>query len=58
MLMDYIENFATENNISYELYDSAKYAVQNRTFEKITELDLNLFEKYKEENLNKNINYI
>ena len=25
--------------------------------EKITELDLNLFEKYKEENLNKNINY-
>ena len=57
MLMDYIENFTKENNIFYELYDSAKYAVQNRTCEKTTELDVNLFDKYKQDNLQKNIQY-
>ena len=34
MLMDTIEHYAQNNAMSYELYDSAKYAVQNRTFEK------------------------
>lgn len=57
MLMDYIENFANKNNISYDLYDSAKYAVQNRTCEKFTDFDIELFEKYKKENENKNIKY-
>ena len=57
MLMDYIEEFCNQNNINYDLYDSAKYAIQNRTFEKITELDIDLFDKYKKANLNKNINY-
>lgn len=57
MLMDTIEFFAQNNEISYELYDSAKYAIQNRTFKKITELDLDLFDKYKQDNLQKNIQY-
>lgn len=57
MLMDTIEHFAQKNGMSYELYDSAKYAVQNRTFEKITELDLDLFDKHKQDNLQKNIQY-
>ncbi len=58
MLMDYIENFANKNNVSFDLYDSAKYAIQNRTFEKDNEFDIQLFEKYKSENVNKNIQYI
>ena len=37
--MDYIENFANKNNIHYELYDSAKYAVQNRIEEKLKQFD-------------------
>ena len=57
MLMDTIEHYAQNNAMSYELYDSAKYAVQNRTFEKNTELDVNLFDKYKQDNLQKNIQY-
>ena len=39
ILMDYIENFANKNNIHYELYDSAKYAVQNRIEEKLKQFD-------------------
>lgn len=58
MLMDYIENFANNNDISFDLYDSAKYAAQNRNFEKNFNFDLKLFEKCKEENKDKNIKYI
>ena len=36
-LMDYIENFAASNNISYTLYDSALYADKNRKYEKTTD---------------------
>ena len=61
MLMDYIENFCNQNNINYDLYDSAKYAVQNRTFEKTTDFELeqlkNKIENFKKENLEKNIKY-
>ena len=61
MLMDYIENFCNQNNINYDLYDSAKYAVQNRTFENTTNFEpeqlQNHIERYKEENLEKNIKY-
>lgn len=39
ILMDYIENFANKNNINYELYDSAKYAVKNRNQEKLKQFD-------------------
>lgn len=58
MLMDAIENYAQKNGMTYDLYDSAKYAIQNRSFEKINELDLTLFEKYKSENINQNIKYL
>ncbi|MBQ8887220.1 MAG: radical SAM protein [Candidatus Gastranaerophilales bacterium] len=57
MLMDYIETVAKENDISYELYDSAKYAVQNRTLEKITNFDIDLFQTSKQKNIQKNIRY-
>ena len=59
--MDYIENFCNQNNINYDLYDSAKYAVQNRTFEKTTDFELeqlkNKIENFKKENFEKNIKY-
>ena len=61
MLMDYIENFCNQNNINYDLYDSAKYAVQNRTFEKTTNFELeqlkNKIKNFKKENFEKNIKY-
>ena len=57
MLMDYIENFAKENDMDFDLYDSAKYAAQNRCFEKTTSFDKDLFEKYKRENLSINVKY-
>ncbi len=57
MLMDYIENFANNNGIFFDLYDSAKYAVQNRTFEKSNDFNIDLFEKYKKENESKNVKY-
>ena len=57
MLMDYIENYCNSNSICFDLYDSAKYAAQNRNFEKTTNLDIEQFKKYKEENLNRNIKY-
>ena len=37
--MDYIENFANKHDLNYELYDSAKYAIQNRTLEKLNQFD-------------------
>ena len=57
--MDYIENFAKENQISFELYDSAKYAEQNRHIEKTLKENLNseYIEKIREINKDKNINY-
>lgn len=57
ILMDYIEHFAGENNINYELYDSAKYAVQNRKFEKTTDFSKEIFDKLKKENIDNNIKY-
>ena len=59
MLMDYMENFAKENQISYELYDSAKYAEQNRHIEKTLKDHLNseYIEKIRKLNQDKNINY-
>ena len=45
ILMDYIENFANKNNINYELYDSAKYANQNRTFDKLKQFDNNFIKE-------------
>lgn len=59
LLMDYIENFAKQNGIDYDLYDSAKYAIQNRNIDKFTNFD-NLsadVEKYQKENKDKNIQY-
>ena len=55
--MDYIENFTKENDMDFDLYDSAKYAAQNRSFEKTTSFDKDLFEKYKRENLSINVKY-
>lgn len=59
MLMDYIENFAQKNNIDYDLYDSAKYAIRERKIEKFTRFDdiENEFKKLKRENEEKNILY-
>ncbi len=61
LFMDYIEHFAKENGISYDLYDSALYADRSRNFEKTTDFEIeNLkakIEKYKSENLNQNIKY-
>ena len=57
MLMDYIEDFAKNNNINYELYDSALYAQRQRQSEKITEFNPENIEKVKNQNLNKNIKY-
>ena len=61
ILMDYIQHFCCENNMSYDLYDSALYADRNRTFAKTTDFGTeNLksqINKYKEENIGKNIAY-
>jgi molybdenum cofactor biosynthesis enzyme MoaA len=61
ILMDYIEHFAKENNISYSLYDSALYAEKQRTFSKTTNFSFEEISKqveyYKNLNLDKNINY-
>ena len=61
MLMDYIENYAKQNKMSYDLYDSALYVDRNRKFEKTTDFDfenLNItIEKYKQENIQYNIKY-
>ena len=57
MLMDYIENFANENNMEYDLYDSAKYAKTARNSEKYINFDVDLFEKIKQENISKNVKY-
>ena len=60
--MDYMENFAKENNINYNLYDNAIYAEQTRSFEKINDFDINKikaeFQKYKNENVDMNKKYI
>ena len=61
MLMDYIENFANKNCIDYDIYDSAKYAAQERTFEKTTNFECEFLkqeiEKYQKQNIDKNIKY-
>lgn len=49
-LMDYIEHFANKNNIQYDLYDSAKYASQNRTQEKLTQFDADYLKEKIENN--------
>ncbi|MCD7781070.1 MAG: radical SAM protein [Candidatus Gastranaerophilales bacterium] len=61
ILMDYIENFAKENNISYDLYDSALYASKNRKYEQTIDFNhenlkakINHFQKL---NSDKNIKY-
>ena len=61
MLMDYIENFAKNNNINYELYDSAKYASISRNYEPTTDFEISnfksKFEEYKNNNVKQNIQY-
>lgn len=59
MFMDYIEHFCNENQISYDLYDSAKYAKINRTFKQTTDFSdiKEKIEEYKNLNLDKNIKY-
>lgn len=57
MLMDYFENFALSNNLEFEWYDSAKYVSMARTFPHQTDLNRELFEKYKSENTAKNCKY-
>ena len=61
MLMDYIENFAKENNINYDLYDSAKYADKSRNFAKTSDFSFDSFktqfEKFRNENLLLFVNY-
>lgn len=57
MLMDYIENFCNENNIEFDLYDSAKYAQSSRQSDKNTEFNIDNFNAYKTNNLKQNINY-
>ncbi len=61
ILMDYIKHFCEENNISYDLYDSALYADRSRKYEATTDFsEENLkkqIEKYKTENHDKNIKY-
>ena len=61
ILMDYIENFAKENKMSFELYDSALYANKNRDFKKITNFNFDnikqIVENYKQENTKYNIKY-
>lgn len=61
MLMDYIEHFANLNNISYALYDSAIYAVKNRTFEKTQNFIPDSFEQkfdsFKKNSAKQNIKY-
>ena len=37
ILTDYTEHFCNENGISFDIYDSAKYAEMNRKYEKTTE---------------------
>ena len=61
MLIDYIENYANQNGINFAYYDSARYAQQNRKFDKIIDFShenfLSQFNKYQWENINKNIEY-
>ncbi len=61
ILMDYIEHFAKENNILYDLYDSAKYAVNNRKFKQTDDFSaVNLKEQiseFQKLNLKQNIKY-
>jgi len=61
MLMDYIENFTVQNNISYALYDSALYADRSRKYEKTTDFNLenlkNNILKFQKEYESKNIKY-
>lgn len=61
ILLDIMEHFALQNNMVFDLYDSARYAVQNRKFEKISDYDSDnvneLFRVHKNNNLNQNINY-
>ena len=61
ILMDYIQNFCNDNRMTYDLYDSALYADRSRTYEKTTDFSIDNLKikinKYKQENLNKNIKY-
>ncbi|MCD7740434.1 MAG: radical SAM protein [Candidatus Gastranaerophilales bacterium] len=62
ILMDYIENFAAENQISYDLYDSALYAAKNRNYEKTTDFNIenlkNKITEFQKLNSSRNIRYI
>lgn len=61
MLIDYMEHFAKQNGIEFDLYDSAKYARQNRTVPQTTNMDSNEFisdfNRIQWENMKQNINY-
>ncbi len=61
ILMDYMENYACENNISFDMYDSAIYASKNRTFEKVQDFSsekiIEQINRYKVLNSCKNIKY-
>lgn len=59
ILTDYIEHFAKENNIEYDLYDSAKYAVQNRKYPVVQDFSYEFIKNLILNNsqTEKNINY-
>lgn len=57
MLMDYFENYAKDNNLEFQWYDSAKYVSLARTYEHQDSLNRELFEKYKSENSGQNLKY-
>ena len=61
ILNDYIEHFCKENGIEFELYDSARYAESDRTFEKTKDFSVENItreiENYKRQNWRLNIRY-
>lgn len=61
ILNDYIEHFCKENGIDFALYDSARYAEQDRTFEKTADFTPDALRhavlRYRRENMRRNIRY-
>lgn len=49
-IMDYIENFANQNNMMYELYDSARYIDNSRVQEKLTNFNSDFIKQQIEKN--------
>lgn len=61
ILKDYIEHFCKENDIEFELYDSALYAERDRTFEQTKDFSnekiISQIESYRRQNWRQNIRY-